>query len=121
MTELWPSRSDTAGSSMPAANRWDPWECLSRWRLAPFGFGILSHLNRADTDAEIEFGFSGAPSGSAKIKSSSDVVGRTELVPENLLSFAVHLQRFHCGTGKHNQPGRLVLRLFEDQPGSRLR
>ena len=33
--------------------------------------GILSRLNSADTEADIESGFSGVPSDSAKIKSTS--------------------------------------------------
>jgi len=73
MTELWPSRSETAGSSIPAANGCDPCECRNGCRMAPFGFGILRRLNSADTEEDIEFGFNGAPSGSAKIKSSSEL------------------------------------------------
>ena len=56
---------------MPDANRCDPCECRNRCRLAPFGFGILSRLNSADTEEDIESGFSGVPSGSANIKSTS--------------------------------------------------
>jgi hypothetical protein len=39
--------------------------------LLPFGFGIFTRLNNAETVAEIELGFNGVPSGSAKIRSRS--------------------------------------------------
>ena len=64
-----------AAARPPAAAR--RWPAVRRvgvaqeWRLAPFGFGIFNRLKKAETVAEIESGFSGVPSGFAKIRSRS--------------------------------------------------
>jgi hypothetical protein len=65
-----PSLADTAGNGTLLANRGEQCECLSEWRLAPFG--SFSRRNSSDTAAEIESGLNGEPSGLPNIRSRSD-------------------------------------------------
>ena len=101
MTELWPSRSETAGNSIPAANKCEPWECLKRCSAAPFGLAILSRWKRSDTDDEIEFGFKSVPSGFGEYQVKIGSVYRPKLLSKNLLCFSMRSECRDCRTREH--------------------
>src|ERR1035437_1904013 len=68
-TDEWPRRSLTVAMSTPFSSRRDAWLWRTVWSDAPLGsFSVRQSL---ETVPDTEFGFSGVPSGLAKIKSRS--------------------------------------------------
>ena len=68
-TDEWPMRSETVARSTPFSSRRLAWLWRTVWSDAPLG--RPKRRQSRDTVADTEFGFSGVPSGLAKIRSRS--------------------------------------------------